>query len=118
MVKAPRFSTNTGKTVSPLTGIAFTFVCCYFQASAISKALSHYQRAYNTLDDAPGYTEDEQQSKQTLVLALSLNCALCHIKLEQWNKAIDCCEKALNIESQNEKALYRKAQVGLMLCSN
>lgn len=77
----------------------------------ISKALSYYQKAYNTLDAAPGYTDDEQIYKQTLILSLSLNCAQCQLKLENWNKAIDYCEKALNIESQNEKALYRKAQV-------
>lgn len=82
-----------------------------WQSNKVVKALSYYSRARATLDDAGGYSSEETEAKAKLSLSIHLNCALCQLKLEQWNEVISSCDCALNIESPNEKALYRKAQV-------
>eukprot|EP00916_Digyalum_oweni_P007840 GHVL01013177.1.p1 GENE.GHVL01013177.1~~GHVL01013177.1.p1 ORF type:complete len:447 (+),score=89.00 GHVL01013177.1:26-1366(+) len=46
--------------------------------------------------------------RRDLDLALNLNLSMTHIKLEEWPEAIDIATKALDIESKNLKALYRR----------
>ena len=41
-------------------------------------------------------------------LPLYLNIAACQVKLEQYENAIKNCSKALEIDSKNVKALYRR----------
>jgi hypothetical protein len=42
---------------------------------------------------------------------LNVNMAACHLKLKQWGDVKKTCSKALEMESTNVKALFRRAQV-------
>jgi len=45
------------------------------------------------------------------MLTSYLNMALCHLKLNNNLDVVRNCEKALEMEPRNEKALYRRAMV-------
>ena len=45
-------------------------------------------------------------------MPLNVNMAACHLKLKQWGDVKKTCGKALEMESANVKALFRRAQVG------
>lgn len=57
---------------------------------------------------------DSEESKQ-YKLAVYLNKALCHQKLNNHDEAKDACNEALNIDKKNVKALYRRGQSRLAL---
>lgn len=44
-------------------------------------------------------------------MPLNVNMAACHLKLKQWGDVKKTCSKALEMESSNVKALFRRAQV-------
>lgn len=48
---------------------------------------------------------------QKLKVPLNVNMAACHLKLCQWSDVKATCGKALEMESGNVKALFRRAQV-------
>ncbi len=52
-----------------------------------------------------------------MVLAAHLNVAMCNLKTNENLKAIESCEKALKLEPNNEKALFRIAQANLSLAN-
>ena len=57
------------------------------------------------------YDTDENKSKSTqLQLAARLNLAMCHLKLKDYRQALETCQKALELEANNEKGLFRMAQ--------
>ncbi len=39
----------------------------------------------------------------------------CFLKLEMWNKAVDNCSAAIEIDGRNAKALFRRAQAWMGL---
>lgn len=54
--------------------------------------------------------DDEKESSRKLQLAANLNLAACYLKTREYKKTIESCEKALEIEDSNEKALFRLGQ--------
>lgn len=52
---------------------------------------------------------EEINGLQTLKLNLANNLALVSYKLEDWRYACDCARKALDLDPDNTKALYRRA---------
>jgi len=54
---------------------------------------------------------DERRKRDALMLSSYLNMAMCHLKLDNNLDVVHNCEKALEMEPRNEKALYRRATV-------
>ncbi|XP_058453687.1 FK506-binding protein 59 isoform X2 [Malaya genurostris] len=81
----------------------------YFKDSKFKLALKMYEKALGFLTSS-----DTQESKQFQLL-IHLNKALCHQKLEDHDEAKAACNEALNIDSKNVKALYRRGQSKLAL---
>jgi FK506-binding protein 4/5 len=50
-----------------------------------------------------------------LKLSAQSNIALCHLKLNEHPECIRACEKALEIDPKNEKALFRRGQSQLSM---
>jgi len=57
-----------------------------------------------------GSNEDEKRQQQKLRLACCLNLAACKQKLEKYDEAIAACDVALELDPQNVKGLYRRAE--------
>ena len=53
---------------------------------------------------------DALETVKTLRIVLLLNLAACQLKLEQYGNARENCTKVLELEPDNVKALYRRAQ--------
>jgi len=41
-------------------------------------------------------------------LPILLNMSACHLKLQDWEHAIQCCDQALDHDADNAKALFRR----------
>jgi len=53
------------------------------------------------------------EEAKALKLSLALNCAAASLKIEQWGKAVGYANRALEVEPESVKALFRRGQ-GLM----
>ncbi|XP_006857116.2 peptidyl-prolyl cis-trans isomerase FKBP62 [Amborella trichopoda] len=79
--------------------------------------IGKYTRAAKKYDKAMDYVREDdsfEDNQMKLVKALKVSCWLnngaCSLKLDEYKGAINLCSKVLNVESQNVKALYRRAQ--------
>ena len=63
------------------------------------------------LEDHPLKNEEEEREQQKLLLKVSLNTAICCIKLCHSGRAIVYCKKALEIDNKCVKALYLYGKV-------
>lgn len=77
------------------------FFCRYIKALGHLAKLVHVE---STMKE-----EDHAQAK-ALKLSCCNNLAQCFLKLEMWSKAIDNCTMALELDPDNAKALFRRAQ--------
>eukprot|EP00054_Salpingoeca_dolichothecata_P031594 m.263997 g.263997 ORF g.263997 m.263997 type:complete len:472 (+) comp27421_c0_seq1:90-1505(+) len=86
----------------------------FFKAGNLHKALKRYSAAIELFK----YENDEEKKKQTdpAVLPCYLNAAQCQLKLRKLPQAIELADKALAIEGDNVKALYRKGMASMELC--
>ncbi|XP_038059182.1 inactive peptidyl-prolyl cis-trans isomerase FKBP6-like isoform X3 [Patiria miniata] len=76
----------------------------------ISKAASQYIKAIRLLENARLANQSEEDEMKRVLLKLYLNLALCDIKQGQCPRALSNCIKALEIDPQNIKAMYRRGQ--------
>jgi len=96
-----------------------------FKAGDYKKAVSNYHKMgmyVKTLDtagqDPSGMgigkgkeISDEDKAKvRELKLSHHLNLAMCLMKLENWDKAITNCSKALEVDEHSVKALFRRGK--------
>jgi hypothetical protein len=54
---------------------------------------------------------------QELKLACILNLSMCYWKLREWTQCIRACDRALELDPSNTKALYRRAQARIVPAS-
>ncbi|ETK91802.1 hypothetical protein F441_04822 [Phytophthora nicotianae CJ01A1] len=67
---------------------------------------------------AAGMTATQEQGSQIQAVKVAVwsNMALCHLKLgTQPERALNCCDKVLELEPQHSKARFRKAQAMVQL---
>jgi len=85
-------------------------------AGKYSEALELYSKGFSYIEDDPIDEDDIEQSSRavkTLKLQYYSNMSLCELKLENWAKAVECCNLALEIDSRNLKVLFRRATAKL-----
>lgn len=78
----------------------------------IEMAAQHYVKALQYCSKVSNADEEERKQLDSLKLASNLNLAMCYIKMDtqpSYKKAVNCCTQALEISSNNTKALYRRA---------
>jgi len=81
------------------------------KAEAYDDAKYSYGLASLVLNRITEELEPEQHLEiRTINVALNSNSALCALKQENWLEAIDYATRALEIDPNNAKALYRRAQ--------
>lgn len=83
----------------------------YFKAEKYKLAVKFYSQVVTLLENATGMDEGEDATrKSTLLLVAFLNLAMCYLKLNDSHAAQEQCDKALEQDSNNVKALFRRGQ--------
>jgi len=63
---------------------------------------------------APGLTKEQQEEAKELRKAVHLNMGMCHLKVQNPDRAIEDCNYALALDPQNVKALFRRGQAYML----
>lgn len=78
----------------------------FFKEGRWQRACKKYSRALKALD----VHKDEEKAKvKTDKVAIHNNLATCYAKQRNWSEAISQCNKALELDKANAKALFRRA---------
>lgn len=84
----------------------------WFKAGDFTKALSQYKRIIEVLDV---YKEEEKVQTKSMTCVAHLNAAICQLKTNQFTEAKKSCDKALELEGDSVKGLFRRGQANLGL---
>lgn len=82
----------------------------YFKEGKYKQASVQYKRIVSWLEHESGLQEDDENKAKALRLAAHLNLAMCFLKIQEPGPALDNCNKALELDSANEKALFRRGE--------
>lgn len=87
----------------------------YFKGGKYMQAVIQYGKIVSWLEMEYGLSEKESKASESFLLAAFLNLAMCYLKLREYTKAVECCDKALGLDSANEKGLYRRGEAQLLM---
>uniref|UniRef100_A0A3P9K1S4 peptidylprolyl isomerase n=1 Tax=Oryzias latipes TaxID=8090 RepID=A0A3P9K1S4_ORYLA len=82
----------------------------YFKDGKYKQASVQYKKIVSWLEHESGLSEEDEKKAKTLRLAAHLNLAMCYLKLHEPNQALENCDKALEMDASNEKALFRRGE--------
>ncbi|GBN90778.1 Peptidyl-prolyl cis-trans isomerase D [Araneus ventricosus] len=85
----------------------------FFKKEDYVTANMKYKKALRYLNKLHEVNEEDTELEKRLnavVLPCILNSAACKLKLKLYDRALEDCDEALDIESKNPKALYRRGQ--------
>ncbi|XP_013858958.1 peptidyl-prolyl cis-trans isomerase FKBP4 [Austrofundulus limnaeus] len=82
----------------------------YFKEGKYKQASVQYKKIVSWLEHESGLSEEDEKKAKALRLAAHLNLAMCYLKMQEPNQALENCDKALEIDSSNEKALFRRGE--------
>ncbi|RVE71884.1 hypothetical protein OJAV_G00056410 [Oryzias javanicus] len=82
----------------------------YFKDGKYKQASVQYKKIVSWLEHESGLSEEDEKKAKTLRLAAHLNLAMCYLKLHEPSQALENCDKALEMDSSNEKALFRRGE--------
>ncbi|XP_042562703.1 peptidyl-prolyl cis-trans isomerase FKBP5 [Clupea harengus] len=85
----------------------------YFKAGRYYQAVIQYQRIVSWLEMECGVSKDQQQAIQDLLLVAHLNLAICYLRLRDFSNVVENCNKVIETDADNEKALYRRGEARL-----
>ncbi|KAG8509058.1 Peptidyl-prolyl cis-trans isomerase FKBP4 [Galemys pyrenaicus] len=85
----------------------------YFKEGKYKQALLQYKKIVSWLEYESSFSNEDAQKAQSLRLASHLNLAMCHLKLQAFSAAVDNCNKALELDNNNEKGLFRRGEAHL-----
>lgn len=80
----------------------------YFKEGKYGLACKMYQKMDSYVGNDVGFTGEDEEIRKELLKAMHLNLALCFLKLEKIVDARHECEKVLEADPENVKALFRK----------
>mmetsp|Transcript_20256 Transcript_20256/g.28042 ORF Transcript_20256/g.28042 Transcript_20256/m.28042 type:complete len:474 (+) Transcript_20256:2-1423(+) len=81
-----------------------------FKEGKFQRAIKKYGKALSTMESDHSFTDEEKTRAKKAKLPLHLNKAAVQLKLGEWAETRGSCGKALEIEPNNTKALFRRAQ--------
>ncbi|KAG5830679.1 peptidyl-prolyl cis-trans isomerase FKBP4 [Anguilla anguilla] len=82
----------------------------YFKDGKFKQASVQYKRIVSWLEHESGLQEEDEQKARALRLAAHLNLAMCYLKMQEQSLALENCDKALELDDSNEKALFRRGE--------
>lgn len=86
----------------------------YFKTGRYYQAVTQYQRLVVWLEMECGNGVEQQKRIQDFILTSHLNLALCFLRIKEFTQVVDNCNKAIELEENNEKALYRRGLARLL----
>ncbi|VDP31672.1 unnamed protein product [Soboliphyme baturini] len=87
----------------------------FFKAQKMKLALDKYKRIVDLLQHMRELKNDEEKEVANLLKAARLNMSLIFLKIGNTTGAIKECDEVLSTDAQNVKALYRRAQVFVLV---
>ncbi|XP_052008221.1 peptidyl-prolyl cis-trans isomerase FKBP4-like [Xyrauchen texanus] len=82
----------------------------YFKEGKYKQAAVQYKRIVSWLEHESSLQGEEEEKAKALRLAAHLNLAMCYLKLQDPNLALENCDSALELNANNEKALFRRGE--------
>ncbi|XP_056622793.1 peptidyl-prolyl cis-trans isomerase FKBP4 [Triplophysa dalaica] len=82
----------------------------YFKEGKYKQAAVQYKHIVSWLEQESSLQGEEEDKAKALRLAAHLNLAMCYLKLHDPSPALENCDKALELDSNNEKALFRRGE--------
>jgi len=86
----------------------------FFKSKDFANAIEKYRKACRYLnflmDSNPQTVEVKLEKIREVDVPIKLNLAACHLATKSWEEARAECEKVLDIQENNAKALFRKGQ--------
>jgi FK506-binding protein 4/5 len=73
-------------------------------------ALKKYNKIVDYLQSETFEAEKEKETCAKLKLAANLNIAACCLKTKEYRQVIEACNKAIELDTNSEKAYFRMAQ--------
>lgn len=91
----------------------------YFKDNKLNLALKMYKKVIEFANDNYDTKDNEELDKLrvSLLISTNLNLALCFLKIKEPANAREACDKVLDLDPKNEKALFRRGQALLDLAS-
>jgi len=89
----------------------------YFTSNKLNLAIKMYRKVFEFIDITSDFEGDFKKARDNIALTTYLNLALCYLKTDQSVQAKEQCNKALELDPHNEKALFRRGQAYLDLAS-
>uniref|UniRef100_A0A3Q1FDR1 peptidylprolyl isomerase n=1 Tax=Acanthochromis polyacanthus TaxID=80966 RepID=A0A3Q1FDR1_9TELE len=86
----------------------------YFKAGRYYQAIIQYQRIVSWLEMECGAGVEQQKRIQDCIVTAHLNLALCFLRIKEFSQVIDNCNKVIELDKGNEKALYRRGEARLL----
>ncbi|KAG1942742.1 peptidyl-prolyl cis-trans isomerase FKBP5 [Pimephales promelas] len=86
----------------------------YFKTGLYNHAVIQYQQIVNWLEMECGTDKEHLQAIQSFLLVAHLNLALCYLRLREYSQTVDNCNKVMELDPENEKALYRRGEARLL----
>ncbi|KAG7494282.1 peptidyl-prolyl cis-trans isomerase FKBP5-like [Solea senegalensis] len=86
----------------------------YVKAGRYCQAIIQYQRIVNWLEMEYGTGMEQREKIQTVILTAYLNLALCFLRIKEFSQVVESCNKVIELEKSNEKALYRRGEARLL----
>ncbi|KAF4091860.1 hypothetical protein AMELA_G00041350 [Ameiurus melas] len=82
----------------------------YFKVGKYKQAVVQYKRIVSWLEHESNLVGEDEEKAKALRLAAHLNLAMCYLKLQEPSPALESCDKALELDANNEKALFRRGE--------
>jgi len=81
-----------------------------YKQQKYQRAIKKYKKANQFIESDQGFTDEQKKNAKKLKLPNFLNLSACDLKLKDFISAKQNCNKALEIENGNVKALFRRGQ--------
>ncbi|XP_029286972.1 peptidyl-prolyl cis-trans isomerase FKBP5 isoform X2 [Cottoperca gobio] len=86
----------------------------YVEAGRYNQAIIQYQRVVSWLEMECGTGMEQHKRIKSYMLTSHLNLALCFLRTKEFSQVVDNCNKVIELDENNEKALYRRGEARLL----
>eukprot|EP00744_Colponema_vietnamica_P008365 GILI01011935.1.p1 GENE.GILI01011935.1~~GILI01011935.1.p1 ORF type:complete len:328 (+),score=76.04 GILI01011935.1:474-1457(+) len=85
----------------------------FFKAGRLLRAIKAYERAMRHFTFETNLTETQKELSRKLKLSCLSNTCVCRAKLGEWREVVLSANKALELDKENVKVLFRRGQAML-----